>query len=152
MTAVRAVAQRVRMARIEVAGETVGEMASGLLALVGVGRGDDAEAARELARRLLQLRIFEDEAGRMNRSLLETGGALGVVSQFTLLGDSRQGRRPSFAAAAPAVQAEPLIEAVAAAARAAGVPVVCGRFGARMAVSLVNDGPVTLLLDTEKRF
>lgn len=152
MTAVRAVAQRVRMARIEVAGETVGEMASGLLALVGVGRGDDEEAARELARRLLQLRIFEDAAGRMNRSLLETGGALGVVSQFTLLGDARQGRRPSFAAAAPAAQAAPLVEAVAAAARAEGVPVVCGRFGARMAVCLVNDGPVTLLLDTEKRF
>lgn len=149
---VRAVVQRVRAARIEVGFEVVGEMEAGLLALVGVARSDEAAAARELARRLVGLRVFEDESGRMNRSLLETGGTLGVVSQFTLLGDTRQGRRPSFVDAAPAEQAEPLIEAVVAAARAEGVPVVTGRFRAQMQISLVNDGPVTLLLDTEKRF
>ena len=144
--------QRVRAARIEVAGEVVGEMGAGLLALVGVGRGDDVAAARELARRLVQLRVFEDDAGRMNRALVESGGTLGIVSQFTLFGDTRQGRRPSFIEAAPADQAEPLIEAVVAAARAEGVAVVTGRFRAEMQVHLVNDGPVTLLLDTEKRF
>jgi D-tyrosyl-tRNA(Tyr) deacylase len=146
------VVQRVRAARIEVAGEVVGEMGAGLLALVGVGRGDDVAAARELARRLVQLRVFEDDAGRMNRALVESGGTLGIVSQFTLFGDTRQGRRPSFIEAAPADQAEPLIEAVVAAARAEGVAVVTGRFRAEMQVHLVNDGPVTLLLDTEKRF
>jgi D-tyrosyl-tRNA(Tyr) deacylase len=146
------VVQRVRAARIEVGGEIVGEMGPGLLALIGVGRADDAAVAREMARRLVQLRVFEDEAGRMNQALLETGGTLGIVSQFTLLGDTRQGRRPSFVEAAAAEAAEPLIEAVVAAARAAGVPVVTGRFRAEMQVHLVNDGPVTLLLDTEKRF
>jgi D-tyrosyl-tRNA(Tyr) deacylase len=98
------------------------------------------------------LRVFEDEGGRMNRALLEAGGSLGVVSQFTLFGDTRQGRRPSFASAAPAEKAEPLVEAVVVAARALGVPVVTGRFGAEMQIFLVNDGPVTLLLDTEKKF
>ncbi len=148
----RAVVQRVREARITVGDEVVGEMGPGLLALVGVGRGDDAAAARELARRLVQLRIFPDDAGRMNRALAETGGTLGVVSQFTLFGDTRQGRRPSFVDAAPAEQAEPLVEAVVAAARAEGLSVITGRFRASMQVSLVNDGPVTLLLDTERRF
>jgi D-aminoacyl-tRNA deacylase len=149
---VRSVVQRVRAARIEVAGEVVGEMGAGLLALVGVSRTDDVAAARELARRLVQLRVFEDDAGRMNRALPEIGGTLGIVSQFTLFGDTRQGRRPSFIDAAGAEQAEPLVEAVVAAARAEGVPVVTGRFRAEMQVHLVNDGPVTLLLDTEKRF
>jgi D-tyrosyl-tRNA(Tyr) deacylase len=149
---VRAVVQRVRSARVEVAGEIVGEMAGGLLALVGVGRADDEAAARELARRLVGLRIFEDESGRMNRALPETGGTLGIVSQFTLYGDTRQGRRPSFVEAAPAAQAEALVEAVVVAARDLGIPVVTGRFRAEMQVFLVNDGPVTLLLDTEKKF
>lgn len=144
--------QRVGSAHIRVGDELVAEMGAGLLVLVGVGRGDDAAAARELAHKLVHLRIFEDEAGRMNRSLLEVGGALGVVSQFTLLGDARQGRRPAFTEAAPAERAEPLVAAVAEEARALGAPVVTGRFGARMEVSLVNAGPVTLLLDTEKRF
>ena len=148
----RAVVQRVREARIEVGGEQVASMASGLLALVGVARGDDEKAALELARRLVQLRIFEDEAGRMNLSLLDSGGALGIVSQFTLFGDTRSGRRPSFGEAAPAEQAEPLLEVVVAAARAEGVAVVTGRFRAHMEVFLVNDGPVTLMLDTAKRF
>jgi len=146
------VVQRVRAARVEVAGEVVGEMGAGLLALVGVGRADDEAAARELARRLVGLRIFESEDGRLNRALPETGGTLGIVSQFTLFGDARQGRRPSFVEAAPAEQAEPLVEAVVVAARQQGVAVITGRFRAAMQLFLVNDGPVTLLLDTEKKF
>jgi D-tyrosyl-tRNA(Tyr) deacylase len=149
---VRAVAQRVSEARVSVGGEEVCRMGAGLLALVGVDRDDSEEAARELARKLVHLRVFEDESGRMNRSLLEAGGTLGVVSQFTLLGDVRQGRRPSYARAAGAERAEPLVDAVAAAARELGAPVVTGRFGARMELALVNSGPVTLLLDTEKVF
>lgn len=148
----RAVAQRVAHARIVVAGERVGEMGAGLLALVGVARADGVEQAAELARKLVHLRVFPDAAGRMNASLLESGGTLGVVSQFTLLGDARQGRRPSWTEAAPAEQAEPLIEALCAAARALGAPVVTGRFRAAMDVELVNQGPVTILLDTERRF
>ena len=144
--------QRVRVARVRVGRELVAEMGPGLLALVGVGRADNREAATELARRLVHLRVLEDEAGRMNRSLVENGGTLGVVSQFTLFGDARKGRRPSFVDAAPGEQAEPLVETVATAARALGVRVVTGRFGAMMDVELVNAGPVTLLLDTEKRF
>jgi len=149
---VRAVAQRVRAASVRVGDELVGDMGPGLLALVGVARGDGPAAAEALARKLVQLRIFEDEAGRMNRSLLEIGGTLGVVSQFTLLGDARQGRRPAFVEAAPPEAAEPLLETLVAAARALGVPVVTGRFRARMEVALVNDGPVTILLDTARSF
>jgi len=126
-------------------------MGEGLLALIGVGRRDTRASAGELARRILHLRIFADAEQRMNRSLLETGGTLGVVSQFTLFGDARQGRRPYFGEAMPAGQAAPLVEAVAEAARALGVAVVCGRFGASMDVELVNAGPVTLLLDTERQ-
>lgn len=127
-------------------------MDEGLLALVGVARGDGEEAAGELARRIVQLRIFADASGRMNRSLLDAGGTLGIVSQFTLLADARRGRRPSYAEAASAEQAEPLVAAVAAAARGFGVTAVTGKFGAMMEVHLVNDGPVTILLDTEHRF
>ena len=148
----RAVAQRVRSARITVAGEEVARMGEGLLALVGVGREDGAADAHELARKLVHLRIFEDDQGRMGRSLLEAGGSLGVVSQFTLLADARQGRRPSYSAAAPASQAEPLVEQLAAAARELGAPVVTGRFRAMMDVELVNAGPVTILLDTDRQF
>ena len=144
--------QRVRSASVRVDGAVVAAMEAGLLALVGVARGDGPEAARELARKLVGLRVFADAEGRMNRDLAEVGGTLGVVSQFTLLGDARKGRRPSWTEAAPPAQAEPLVEEVAAEARRAGVPVVCGRFGASMEVSLVNDGPVTILLDTERRF
>ena len=144
----RAVVQRVREASVRVGDEEVSRMPAGLLALVGVGHDDDAAHAAELARRLVHLRIFEDDAGRMNRSLIDTGGTLCVVSQFTLLADTRKGRRPSFQAAAPGSVAEPLVDAVMDAARELGAPVVSGRFGAHMAVSLVNDGPVTLLLDT----
>lgn len=144
--------QRVREARVAVAGELVAEMEEGLLALVGVARGDGPEDAAALAEKLVHLRVFEDAEGRMNRSLLETGGTLGVVSQFTLLGDARKGRRPSFFEAAPPEQAEPLLEALCAEARALGVSVVTGRFRAQMDVELVNSGPVTVLLDTERRF
>lgn len=148
----RAVAQRVLRATVRVGGAVAAEMGPGLLALVGAARGDDAAAARELAQKLVHLRVFEDAEGKLNRSLLDTGGTLGIVSQFTLLADVRKGRRPSFVGAAPGEAAEPLVEAVAAAARELGAPVVSGRFGARMQVELVNDGPVTLLIDTEKRF
>ena len=148
----RAVAQRVSRACIRVGGRTVGELDHGLLALVGVGRRDGPPAARELARRLVGLRVFEDEAGRMNRSLLEAGGSLGIVSQFTLFGDARRGRRPSYGEAAPAEQAEPLLELLVEAARAEGVPVVTGLFRASMRVELINEGPVTILLDTDKAF
>jgi D-tyrosyl-tRNA(Tyr) deacylase len=149
---VRVVAQRVASARVSVDGELVSAMGAGLLALVGVGRGDDAETARDMAQRLVHLRVFADAQGRMNRSLLDSGGTLGLVSQFTLYGDARHGRRPSYGAAAPAPEARPVLEALAAAAAAAGAPVVQGRFGASMEVALVNDGPVTLLLASDKQF
>jgi D-tyrosyl-tRNA(Tyr) deacylase len=149
---VRAVAQRVREAAVRVNGEEIARMREGLLALVGVDVDDTREDAAELARKLIGLRVFPDADGRMNQSLLDTGGTLGVVSQFTLLGDVRQGRRPSYTRAAPAERAAPLIDAVLDAAREAGVPVVSGRFQATMDVSLVNTGPVTILLDTRREF
>jgi len=149
---VRAVVQRVRSAEVTVRGEVACRMGEGLLALVGAGQSDTAESAAALAQRIVHLRIFGDESDRMNRSLLDTGGTLGVVSQFTLYGDARHGRRPSFVAACPADQAAPLIEVVVESARALGVPVVTGRFQTAMEVSLVNSGPVTILLDTEKLF
>jgi D-tyrosyl-tRNA(Tyr) deacylase len=149
---VRAVVQRVRSAQVCVEGEVACQMGAGLLALVGVGQADTADSAAALAQRIVHLRIFSDDSDRMNRSLLDTGGTLGVVSQFTLYGDARHGRRPSFVAACSADQAAPLIEVVVDAARGLGVPVVTGRFQAAMEVSLVNSGPVTILLDTEKLF
>ncbi len=148
----RAVVQRVRSAQVSVGSEIACQMGEGLLALVGVGRADTEESAAALAQRIVHLRIFGDESGRMNRSLLDTGGTLGIVSQFTLFGDARHGRRPSFVEASPADRAAPLIEAVVDAARGLGVPVVAGRFQAAMEVALVNSGPVTILLDTEKLF
>lgn len=144
--------QRVREARIRVGEEAVAQMGEGLLALVGVARDDGPEDAAALAEKLVHLRVLADAEGRMNRSLLESGGTLGVVSQFTLLGDARSGRRPSWADAASPERAEPLVTAVAEAARRAGVPVVTGRFRAEMEVALVNAGPVTLLLDTRRLF
>src|SRR5687768_2063082 len=127
-------------------------MGEGLLALVGVAREDGPADAAALADKLVHLRVLADAEGRMNRSLLETGGTLGVVSQFTLLGDARKGRRPSWTEAAPPEAAEPLVGAVADAARAAGVSVVTGRFRAAMDVALVNAGPVTVLLDSKRLF
>lgn len=132
--------------------DRVAEIGPGLLALVGVTHDDGAADASELARKIVELRIFEGGDGRMNRSLLDTGGELLVVSQFTLLADTRKGRRPSFGAAAGPELAEPLVTAVVEAARSKGVRVVTGRFGAHMRVGLENDGPVTLLIDTKRAF
>lgn len=145
----RAVVQRVSEARVEVGGEVVGRIGLGLLVLLGIGREDDAAAAHALATRIAQLRIFDDDAGRMNRALADVSGAMLVVSQFTLWGDTSAGRRPSWSRAAPAEQAEPLYRAFNAAVRARGLEVAAGRFGADMDVHLVNRGPVTLLLGTE---
>jgi D-tyrosyl-tRNA(Tyr) deacylase len=143
----RAVVQRVRSARVVVAGEVVGEMESGLLCLVAARSGDGAAEAEELARKLVHLRVLPDERGRMNRSLLDAGGTLGVVSQFTLYGDCSKGRRPFFGEAASPEIAEPLLERLIGVARDEGVPVVTGRFGAHMQVELCNDGPVTVIVD-----
>lgn len=148
----RAVVQRVLSARVTVEDAVVGEMGPGLLALVGVGRNDSAKQAAELARKLVHLRIFGDDADRMNLSLLDMGGSLGVISQFTLFGDARHGRRPSFLAASSAERAEPLIDVLVESARGLGATVVTGQFQASMHVSLVNAGPVTILLDTDKVF
>ena len=148
----RAVVQRVTQARVTVAGQTVGAIGPGLMVLVGVEEGDGDADVRYLADKVPNLRIFEDAAGKMNRSLLDVGGAILAVSQFTLLGDARGGRRPSFIRAARPEAADPLYERLAACWRGAGVKVETGVFGAEMAVSLVNDGPVTILLDSKKGF
>jgi len=143
----RVVLQRVSRASVSVDGETVGAIRSGLLVLVGVAEGDTEEEATRLARKCAEMRIFSDAAGRFNLSLIDTGGEALVVSQFTLLADVRRGRRPSFTAAATAERADPLVEAFAQAMREAGVRVETGRFGARMQVELVNEGPVTITVD-----
>lgn len=145
----RAVVQRVAEARVAVDGTVVGAIGRGLCVLLGVGATDTERDADTLSRRIVGLRVFEDPNGRFEHSVADVGGALLVVSQFTLYGDCRAGRRPSFTAAAPAARAEVLYERFVAAARGGPLPVTTGRFGARMAVTLVNDGPVTLLLDTE---
>jgi D-tyrosyl-tRNA(Tyr) deacylase len=142
----------VSSAEVEVEGERIAEMGEGLLVLVGVGTRDQPSDAKELARKLVGLRIFEDPAGKMNHSVVDVGGTLGLVSQFTLWGDTRKGRRPSFGAAAEPDRARPLFDLLVVEAEALGVSVVTGRFGAKMDVSLVNAGPVTLLLDTERTF
>jgi D-tyrosyl-tRNA(Tyr) deacylase len=144
---VRAVVQRVREARVTLDGGTVGEIGAGLCVLVGVAEGDDEAVAERLAGKVARLRIFENEDGKFDRSLLETGGAALVVSQFTLIADTAKGNRPSFSHAAAPGDAEPLVERFAAALRGLGVPVETGVFGARMVVGLANDGPVTILLD-----
>jgi D-tyrosyl-tRNA(Tyr) deacylase len=144
----RAVIQRVSEARVTVAGSVVGEIGPGLLALLGVGKPDTAADSEFLAEKILNLRVFTDEAGKMNRSLLDTGGALLVVSQFTLYGDCRKGRRPSFDDAAPAEQARLLYEHFVETARRSGVRVETGVFQAHMDVALVNDGPVTLIVES----
>jgi D-tyrosyl-tRNA(Tyr) deacylase len=144
---VRAVVQRVREARVLVDGEVAGVVGPGLCVLLGVARDDDQAAAERLAGRVARLRVFENEEGRFDLSLLETGGAALVVSQFTLIADTAKGNRPSFTAAARPEQAEPLYEEFCAALGREGVEVARGRFGARMAVELVNEGPVTIVLD-----
>ncbi|MFN8481520.1 MAG: D-aminoacyl-tRNA deacylase [Anaerolineae bacterium] len=145
----RAVVQRVAQASVTVDGEVVGDIEQGVLVLVGVREGDTRAEADWLAAKIAQLRIFSDAEGRFNLSLLDVGGAALVVSQFTLYGDARKGRRPDFTKAARPETAEPLIAYFTQQLRAAGVPTAEGRFGAAMAVQLVNQGPVTILLERE---
>jgi D-tyrosyl-tRNA(Tyr) deacylase len=143
----RAVCQRVTEARVTVDGAVTGEIRAGLVVLLGIERNDEPSEAQRLARKVAQLRIFEDDEGKFAHSLVDVAGAALVVSQFTLIADTRKGNRPSFANAAPAEQAEPLYEEFCKALAAEGVPVERGVFGARMAVALVNAGPVTIVLD-----
>jgi D-aminoacyl-tRNA deacylase len=149
---VRAVVQRVTEASVRVDGSVVGAIGPGLLVLLGVARGDSAQDAAYLAEKVAHLRVFADDLGHMNRSVLDTGGAVLAVSQFTLLGDCRQGRRPGWSDAAPPELAEPLYRSFVDGVRALGPTVAEGRFRALMAVALVNDGPVTLLLDSRRAF
>jgi len=144
---VRALVQRVTEARVRVGDELVGEIGAGLCVLVGVTHDDGGEHAAKLAAKVANLRIFDDDSGAMNWSVLDTGGAALVVSQFTLYGDTARGRRPSWVAAARPEQAEPLIDVFATELAALGVPVATGRFRADMQVALVNDGPVTLMVE-----
>ena len=148
----RAVLQRVSSASVTVDGRQVGAIGAGLLVFVGVEQGDDTQDVAFVAGKIRDLRVFEDDQGRMNRSVVDAGGGVLVVSQFTLLGDCRKGRRPSFDAAAPPDPARRLYEAVVDQLRRDGLPVETGAFQAMMGVSLVNDGPVTLLLDSRRRF
>jgi D-tyrosyl-tRNA(Tyr) deacylase len=148
---VRAVVQRVLSARVEVDGAVVGRIDRGLLAYVGFGSGDSAEDRAWVLSKIVTLRVFEDEAGKMSRSLADVGGALLLVSQFTLYGDVRKGRRPSFDEAMAPEQAESAYAAAVEEARAMGVPVETGRFRADMLVHSVNDGPVTLWIDSAVR-
>jgi D-tyrosyl-tRNA(Tyr) deacylase len=148
----RAVIQRVRHARVSVEGRVVGEIGAGVVVLLGIGKGDLSEAAHYLAEKTANMRIFDDAEGRMNVSLLEKGGAALVVSQFTLYGDLRRGRRPGFDRAAPPAEATRLYEEYVAFLKSFGIPVETGIFQAHMVVELENDGPVTLLVDSEKAF
>lgn len=148
----RVVVQRVSRACVTVNGEIAGEIQSGLAVLIGVGREDTAETATAMAEKIVNLRIFNDEQGKMNRSLMDTGGAVLAVSQFTLYGDARGQRRPSFIQAAAPDKGKELYEAFVRALMALGVRAKTGVFQTHMAVELVNDGPVTILLDSEKKF
>lgn len=144
----RAVIQRVSEASVTVAGQVVGQIGRGLLVLLGVGHADGPGEAQQLAAKIAAMRIFPDDDGRFNRSVLDVGGAVLVVSQFTLYADTHRGRRPGFSDAAPPELAAPLVDTFADALRAQGLEVALGRFGAHMQVALVNDGPVTIMLDT----
>ena len=148
----RAVVQRVSSARVIVEGRVTGEITAGLVVLIAVGRQDTGETAVSMAEKIVNLRIFDDEQGKMNLSLLDKKGAVLAVSQFTLYGDARGGRRPSFIQAAPADTGKTLYEEFARAIGTQGVPVATGIFQAHMSVELVNDGPVTILLDSDKLF
>jgi D-tyrosyl-tRNA(Tyr) deacylase len=148
----RAVVQRVSRASVTVDGRITGEIADGLMILLGVGQDNSSSVAITMAEKIANLRIFEDDQRKMNRSLLDVKGSALVVSQFTLYGDARGQRRPSFVAAAPAEQAKNLYEEFAEALRKLGVIVATGVFGAMMSVELVNEGPVTILLDSDKTF
>jgi D-aminoacyl-tRNA deacylase len=148
----RAVVQRVSRARAIVESDVTGEIAAGLMILIGVGRDDTSAVAATMAAKVANLRIFDDDQGKMNRSLLDVKGSALVVSQFTLYGDARGQRRPSFIAAAPPEQARKLYEEFSGALRRLGVTVATGIFQARMSVELANEGPVTILLDSDKTF
>jgi len=148
----RAVLQRVSRARVRVNGQTTGEIGPGLLILLGVGQGDTSKEADDLLEKIIHLRIFEDPEGKMNLSLLDAGGELMVISQFTLYADCRKGRRPSFTDAGPPGEAQKLYDYFVTAARTRGVKVATGIFQAIMEVELVNSGPVTILLDSSKNF
>jgi D-aminoacyl-tRNA deacylase len=147
-TTMRAVVQRVSRASVTVGDEVVASSGPGLVALVGVGHDDGEADARWIARKIAGLRVFTDGAGKMNRSVRDVGGTIVVVSQFTLLADCRKGRRPSFVGAAPTAEAEPLVQRVAECIGEQGVDVRTGRFGAHMHLDLLNDGPVTLVIDS----
>lgn len=148
----RAVIQRVEKASVSVEGEIKGQIGAGFLVLIGVEEGDGDADFKYIADKVPNLRVFEDEQGKMNRSLLDVGGEVLAVSQFTLLGDARGGRRPSFITAARPETADPMYERLVAEWRARGIRVETGVFGAHMKVALVNDGPVTILLDSRRRF
>lgn len=143
----RAVVQRVSEASVSVGQETVGRVGRGLVVLLGIGRGDDESKARQLADKVANLRVFPDDSGKFDRSVLDIGGEVLVVSQFTLLADTRRGRRPSFTEAAPPEVAEPLVEHFVEALRNSGLAVATGRFRQSMLVRICNDGPVTIVLD-----
>jgi D-tyrosyl-tRNA(Tyr) deacylase len=145
----RAVVQRVTACEVRVSDQTVGQIGSGLLVLLGISLSDDDKDVGYLADKIAHLRIFEDDAGKMNRCLLDTGGSMLVVSQFTLLGDCRKGRRPSFVEAAPPEKAAKLYKNFIDQIRSKGISVATGQFQAKMAVSLVNDGPVTLIVESK---
>ncbi len=147
----RACIQRVSWAEVVVDGETTGEIAAGLLVLLGVAAADTEQELNWLADKIVNMRIFEDDEGKMNRSLVESGGSMLVVSQFTLYGDCRKGRRPSFIDAAPPAQAERMYEQFVARVAGQGIETATGRFRANMQVTLTNDGPVTIWIDTEER-
>lgn len=147
----RALLQRTSGARVRADGDVVGEVGPGLVVFVGVGPADTEAVADALARRITELRIFRDDEGRTNRSLIDAGGEALVVSQFTLFADTRRGRRPGFTGAAPPEQADRLYRRLASTLATLGVRVATGRFGAEMAVELVNDGPFTIWLDTDDR-
>jgi len=148
----RAVVQRVKRASVTIEGRRVSEIRTGLLVLVGVASNDTSESCKWMAEKVCNLRVFDDDQGRMNQTVLDVKGAILCVSQFTLLGDCRKGRRPSYDRAAPPDAAKPIYEDFVDALRAQGVQVETGEFRAMMDVELVNDGPVTLLLDSEKLF
>jgi len=149
---VRAVLTRVTKASVRVGGETVGAIDHGLLVLLGVARDDDENDARSIAEKILGIRIWNDETGKMNCDIHQCGGAVLLVSQFTLLGDARSGKRPSFSAAAPGEQARRLYEFVGTVLEGGALRVAYGQFGEHMAVESINDGPVTLLLDSKRLF
>jgi D-aminoacyl-tRNA deacylase len=152
MEHMRAVVQRVSRARVAVDGRTAGEVGAGLVVLVALGRNDDLATAASMAEKIVNLRIFNDDQGKMNRSLIDTGGEVLAISQFTLYGDARGQRRPSFIEAAPPEKGKELYEEFVRALKALGVRVETGVFQTHMSVELTNDGPVTILLDSDKKF